>query len=370
MKCTTLFIIVLSFLIFAGGANAADDDMEGSLQQESLQRVEAVVYGAPGAGGMFLRLARVERDLFGMELPGSLTERQQALLSFVEEGTPTQPSLVFKISVAEWITMNRVNPSQPLADRMATLEMALEGEPQMGALSARLERILTKLLPHGVSSAPVTIPASTVFKAAFAKTLTVRNIARGNIVELSVTDDYVIGGVLAVAKGDRVFAEVTRVRMPRSFGRPSEISFEFRELETISGRRTPVTIGPQAKRAMEIDAGTAGAAGASVAGALLLGPLGLAGGFLVRGSDRQIPEGTIMYVETMEAFTVTGYPITGGPAVSPTPAPAPDVIYHSDPSAGQSPSDFVPIGDPGQQPPDFVPIGDPGQQAPPPGGIY
>ena len=355
MKLTNLLILLFSLLMFAGGAHATDDlGMESSPQQEYLQRVESVVYGAPGAGGMFLRLARVERDLFGMELPGSLTERQQALLSFVEEGTPTQPSLVFKIGVAEWITMSKVNPSQPLADRMATLEMTLEGEPQMGALSARLERVLTKLLPHGVSSVPVTIPASTVFKAAFAKTLTVRNVAKGDIVELNVTEDFIIGGILAVAKGDRVFAEVTKVKMPRSFGRPSEIGVEFNEVETISGRRTPVTLGPQAKKAMEIDSGTAGAAGASVAGLVLLGPLGLAGGFLVRGSDRQIPEGSMMYVETTEAFTVTGYPTTGA-SVSPGPVPA-DVVYYSDPSAGQPTSDFVPTGDSGQQQSDFVPI--------------
>ena len=347
MKRTFLLVFVFSVLIFAGRIYAADDsDMDGSPQQESLKKVETVVYGAPGAGGMFLRLARVERDLFGMELPGSLTERQQALLSFVEEGTPTQPSLVFKTGVAEWITMSKTNPSQPLADRMSNLEVALEGEPQMGALSARLERVLTKLLPNGVFSAPVAIPASTVFKAAFAKTLTVRNVAKGDVVELDVTEDCIISGVLTVAKGDRVFGEVTKVKMPRSFGRPSEISVEFREVETIGGRRIPVTLGPQAKKAMEIDSGTVGAAGASIAGAVLLGPLGLAGGFLVRGSDRQIPQGSLMYVETTEALTVTGYPTTG--QVSP---PAQTVeTYNSDP-AGQSPSDFVPIDDTRSQTP-------------------
>ena len=348
MKRTILlFFVLFSILLFTVPAYTADtNDIESSIQQESLQRVEAVVYGAPGAGGMFLRLGRVERDLFGMELPGSLTERQQALLTFVEEGTPTQPSLVFKISVAEWVTMNRVNPSQPLADRMAILEMALEGEPQMGALSARLERVLTRLLPNGVFSAPATIPSGTVIKAAFARTVTVRNVARGDIVELNATEDLIINGVLAVAQGDRVFGEVTRVRTPRSFGRPSEISIEFVEVETVSGRRTPVTLGPESRRAMEIDSGTIGAAGASIAGLVLLGPLGLAGGFLVRGSDRQIPEGSLMYVETTEAFTTTGYPIAGGQTM---PAPAPvvqtDDFIYSDPSAGQSTSDFVPIDD-------------------------
>ena len=349
MKRTVLLILVFSLLIFTSGAYAADyGDAESSLQQESLQKVEMIIYGAHGTGGLFMRLSRVERDLFGMELPGSLTERQQALLNFVEEGTPTQPSLVFKIAVAEWVTTNKVNPSQPLAERVAILEMALEGEPQMGALSARLERILTRVLPSGVFSAPVTIPAGTVFKAAFARTLTVRNVQRGDIVELNVTEDCIISGILIVANGDRVFAEVTRVRGPRSFGRPSDIRVELKEIETLGGRRTPVIQGPEAKKAMEIDSGTIGAAGASLGGLLVLGPLGLAGGFLVRGSDRQIPEGTLMYVETSDAFTAPGYPTTGALLA---PAPPSGGVFYSEPSAGQSPSDFVPIDGSGSQTP-------------------
>jgi hypothetical protein len=348
MKRIVYGILVFSLLLFVCRAYAADDIPvdEETPQQESLQRVETVVYGAPAAGGLFLRLARIERDLFGMELPGSLTERQQALRSFIEDGTPTQPSLVFKVGVAEWVTLSRVNPSLPLADRMSSLEMSLEGEPQIGALSARLERVLTKLLPDGVHSAQVQIPAATIVKASFTKTLTVRNVSKGDIVELAVTEDCIVGGVLAIAKGDRVFAEVTKVKMPRSFGRTSEISVEFREAETVGGGRVPVTLGPQAKKAMQIESGTMGAAGASIAGAVLLGPLGLVGGFLVRGSDKQIPAGSLMYVETSEDSAATGYPISERP--SPAEAAIGTTTYDA---AQQQSSDFVPIDESGQTPP-------------------
>lgn len=345
MKNHAPMIFVLLVCLFANGAFAADDailNAEETPQQQYLERVEKVVYGAPSSGGMFLRLARVERDLFGMELPGSLTERQRALLGFVEEGTATQPSLVYKIGVAEWVTLSRVNPSFPLSDRMSNLEMALEGEPQVGALSARLERVLTKLLPNGVYSAPVQVPAGTVFKGAFTKTLTVRNVAVGDQIELNIIEDFIAGGTVAVAKGNRILAEVTKVKMPRSFGRTSEISVDFRNLESLDGRMLPVTLGPQAKKAMELDSGTVGAAGASIAGAVLLGPLGLAGGFLVRGSEKQIKEGTLMYVETTEAVTVTGYPIAASTA------PAADETYTA-PSQQQS-SDFVPIDGASGQP--------------------
>ena len=57
------------------------------------------------------------------------------------------------------------------------------------------------------------------------------------------------------------------------------------------------------------DAAQIGAAGASFAGAVLLGPLGLASGFLIRGSDKQLKEGTLFYVETMSAMMVQGYKV-------------------------------------------------------------
>ena len=85
----------------------------------------------------------------------------------------------------------------------------------------------------------------------------------------------------------------------------------FDSLEAIGPALLAVTMGESAKKAMEADAGTIGAVGASFAGAVLLGPLGLAGGFLVRGSDKQLKEGTLLYVETSAASTVMGYKIPG-----------------------------------------------------------
>lgn len=301
-------LLILLTSMFSGSALAADDTVENAPLQ-GLDRVETVVYGAPLTGGLFLRLAKVERDLFGMELPGSLTERQQALQNFVELGNSAQPSLIFKIGVAEWVTLRKVNPSTPLATRVSNLERTLENETQEGALSARLERILAKLLPGGIGTTQVQLPAATVFKARFVHTLTVRNVQKGDLVELELLEDCIIDATLAVAKGNRVFARVTKVKMPRSFGRPSEISVEFEHVESIGGALTPVLIGPEAKRAMEVDSATLGAVGTSFLGAVLVGPVGLAGGFLIRGNDKQIPEGTLVYVETSEFADVAGYQV-------------------------------------------------------------
>ncbi|MDR3331019.1 MAG: hypothetical protein LBT08_00180 [Synergistaceae bacterium] len=307
-----------------------------------LDRVESFVYGVPQNGGLLLRLSKVERDLFGMELPGSLTERQQALQNFVEEGNSNQPSFIFKVGVAEWVTLRRVNPSNSFEDRIVNLETTLEGEQQSGALSARLERILTKLLPSGVFAVPVQASAGTVFRAKFIETLTVRNVAQGDVIQLELDEDYVIDGTLAAAKGNRVFASVTRVRLPRSFGRQAEIGVEFTDVEFIGGARAPVLIGPESEKAMKIDKGAIGAAGASIAGLALLGPVGLVGGFLVRGSDKQIPAGATVYVETAEFKEFAGYPSASYSDENPTSEsdPAPPAQDDAPPSDVLEPLDY------------------------------
>jgi hypothetical protein len=309
-KYSMIATAIAILLISAGGLWAASDTAaEDRTPLQGRDRVESVLYGQPLTGGLLMRLSKVERDLFGMELPGSLTERQQALQMFVFDGSAPQPSLLFKIGVAEWVTLRRTNPSRTLSDRVANIDTTLEGDMQEGALSARLERIITKLLPGGISAAEVQIPAATVFKAKFMNTVTVRNVAVGDVLYLELDEDCVINGTLTVAKGDRLFATVTKVLMPRSFGRSSEIHFDFKNIETIGGRPVPVIVGPEAQKAMEVDTGMVGAAGASLAGAIVFGPLGIAGGFLVRGNDRQIPEGTYVYVETEEFSNVEGYTI-------------------------------------------------------------
>ncbi|MDR1482500.1 MAG: hypothetical protein LBI74_07740 [Synergistaceae bacterium] len=311
IKRLMFLFAVMAAATIASTACAADTTVDGDTSLRGLARVENFVYGQPQSGGLLLRLSKVERDLFGMELPGSLTERQDALVSFVELGNANQPSFIFKIGVAEWVTLRRVNTSQPFGERIMNLENTLEGDNQEGALSVRLERVLSKLLPSGVSSLPAQVPSGTVFRAKFVETLTVRNVKQGDIIQLELDEDYIADGALAAAKGNRVFAQVTKVRMPRSFGRAAEISVEFNDVEFIGGETTPVLIGPESKKASTLDKGVIGAAGASLAGAVLLGPVGLAGGFLVRGSDRQIPEGTLIYVETAEFKDVSGYQISG-----------------------------------------------------------
>ena len=189
------------------------------------------------------------------------------------------------------------------------MEGVLEGAIQAGPLVSRVERLLTRLLPDGIAAVQFELPKETIVKGALLDTLTVRNVKVDDIIILGLNEQIVVGDVLVAPKGSRVFGHITKVKPPRSFGRSSEIEMRIDSIEVLGPSVVPVNLGEAAKKAMDVDSGIIGAAGASFGGALLLGPVGLAGGFLIRGNDKQLKEGTLFYVQTVDNVTVSGYKI-------------------------------------------------------------
>lgn len=302
-------LLAICFALLAAPALAADAVGDSAPVFQVLERIETIVYGSTQGGGLLARLSNVEKDVFGRELPGSLTERQTAMLNFLEKGSESQPSLLFKLAVAEWGVDQAIHPEMGIMKRVDSIEAILEGAVQGGAYAARVERLITRLLPDGVLAASVDVPAGTVVKSGLTQELTVRNVKKDDVVVCSLVEEIIINGNLVAPKGSRVFGHISKVKMPRSFGRSSEIEITFDSVEVIGPTTVPVVMGAAAKKAMEADAALIGAAGASFAGAILLGPLGLATGVLVRGSDKPLKEGTLFYVETSEPAITQAYTI-------------------------------------------------------------
>jgi hypothetical protein len=303
-------ITVITMALFITSAAFAEDT-ESGFQFQTLEKLETIIYGETQGGGLLTRLNNIETEVFGRSLPGSLTERQTAMLNFVEKGSGSQPSLIFKMGVAEWGIAGETYPEKSAVKRVEDMESILEGSVQNGALAARVERLITRLLPDGVTAVSVEVPAGSIIKAALTRDLTVRTVKVGDEIYLKLTEQFVFKDNLVAPKGSRVFAVIRKVKPPRSFGRGSEIGITFKSLEAIGSDTIPVILGDSAQKAMNADGATVGAIGASVAGAALLGPLGLAGGLFIRGSDNQIKAGTAFYVETEENATVTAYKVPG-----------------------------------------------------------
>ena len=308
---------------------------EGSAVQ-ILAGVETQLYGSPQGGGIVDRLARSEKDLFGRELPGNITERQQALSTFLERGGEGQPSLLFKLGVGEWAVAQRVYPDDPVSERIGRLEKAIEGkEQEEGALAMRLERVLEMLLGEPVAWETVTGPAGTVLRVELAETLSPKTAKAGDPVKLRLNRDLAVEGKLVGARGCLVRGTIESVAPPRSFGRPSEVKVRFDHLLPLGPDAIAVSIGENAKRAAKADKAVLAATGASFLGMLIFGPLGLAGGLFVRGDDKPLPAGTPFYLEIEKDSASQSYLVPAGLAglitpqilssdlAEPTPTPRP-----------------------------------------------
>lgn len=300
-------VFFVGFCVLSGAV--ADEETPFQL----LGRVEKVVYGGPQPGGLIARLGQVEQDLFGRELPGSIAERQQALLNYIDEGSPEQPSFLFKLGVAEWAVSQRVSPSNAARDRIADLELLLEGQRgEERPLAMRLERLVALLLAEGVTWEDLSLPAATLVRVELQEALSPRTAEKDMPVAMALRDDLVVDGHLVAPRGSVVVGHVAEVKPPRSFGRAAEVKIAFEALLPLGPERIAVFLGEKAKEAASTDKEVLAAAGASFLGLVVLGPLGLATGFLVRGGEKELAQGTLFYLESTTETTVRAFPVPVG----------------------------------------------------------
>ncbi|MDT8284579.1 MAG: hypothetical protein RQ767_03570, partial [Thermovirgaceae bacterium] len=212
--------VALLVFVLAAAGTAMAQDAETPVQTQD--KIDSMLYGEVGVGGVIQRLGKVETDLFGRELPGSISERQLGLVNFMRDGTLGQPSMIFKTGVAEWAVIQEIRVDMPLSRRIAEIERQLEGSAgEERPIAMRLERLLALLFPGQLFWEDISVPANVVLKASFIDGVSPKNAKAGDIVKLRLEDHLSVEGYLVAPIGSRIVAKVDRVRPPRSFGRPS-----------------------------------------------------------------------------------------------------------------------------------------------------
>ena len=174
---------------------------------------------------------------------------------------------------------------------------------------SRLSRLTKSAFPSGsLSRQTVTLPKDSLIKIKFMEDINSKTAQAGDKVDFIADDNVYVGEALVLPKGARGNATIKKVVQPRIFGRDARIDIDFSSVTAVNGEKIPVTVGELAKQQAKT---VAGAAGASIGGMVLFGPVGLVGGAFVKGAQVTIPAGSNTYVQVLEDTTVQGIVLQG-----------------------------------------------------------
>lgn len=270
---------------------------------DRLAEIERTAYGQPQTGALLDRVNKLEKDFEGENAPTqNIMQRVDALYATMFKND-NGPSLVTQLNAIEWAITRSVG-TESIQKRVSEMEITMTGAPSEGTYRSRIDTLAgyafgTKELPLVKTE----MPTNTLVKVSLVTPVNAKNIKVGDRVEIKAEEDVVESGRLLFAKGAPGYGEVVKVRQAAVFGRDAEVQIEFKTLRTMDGTDVPMTLGEESKEKMQ---SMAYAAGASIAGIALLGPIGIIGGAFVKGKNVDLPAGTEIYIQTATPTTIYG----------------------------------------------------------------
>ena len=278
---------------------------------EKADKVETTVYGTTQTGSLNERVATLDKLLNGQStVSGSLQEKTNALYKDVYGNSGSDLSLVAAVNLMQWQYSGQVT-EEPILVRVDALEEGIDGKVITGALKGRVQSLRQALLGDTkYVSQSVTIPAGTIVKMKNLEALNSKTAQEGDTVHFAVSEDVVVGDVVAIPRGMEAEGTITNARKSGMFGKDGKIEITYHTVRAADNTPVPLIIGEKTKEEYKR---TAGAVGASAAGAIILGPVGLVGGLFVHGNDVDIPVGTEMFAEAKDNTEVMGFREIGTP---------------------------------------------------------
>ena len=216
-------------------------------------------------------------------------------------------------NVIEWQFSDR-RSTDAAKSRLSHLETQIFGtEYAKDSFSSRLNRLTKAAFPNGsLTSSTVVLPKDSLLKVKFMEDISSKTNQQGDTIDFVVDDNVYVGDVLVLPKGAKGYGQIKKIVQPRIFGRDARIDLDFSHVVAVNGGAVPVMVGDLAKQQAKT---AAGAAGASIGGMILFGPVGVVGGAFVKGSSVTIPAGTNTYVQVAEDTSVDGVILAGSSAI-------------------------------------------------------
>lgn len=265
--------------------------------------VETFFYGTEMTGALVDRVSALEKDIYGKESKDPLLTQADTLYSSTFDNFIDQPSFLIKLNAIEWSLTHAVTV-QPAKNRIENLEHILTGKNTIGSLNERLSKLLKLAYTNGeVAINNVTLNKDSLLKIKLVTPLSTSTNRQGDSVLFEAADDIYVDGHLVIPKGSQGQGIVKKVKGAKNFGRNAELEVSFDTIETIDGTRINTLLGDKSK---EENKSLVTAAGASLAGMVILGPVGIVGGAFVHGKEVNIPAGVEMYIQIKEDTNAYG----------------------------------------------------------------
>lgn len=295
---TAFLLLITAFAVPVSAQSANELTVIGKLTV-----IEKAVFGTPQTGALAERITKIEEVVYGSETQEALLPRVDQLYTSILETTEDTPSMLTKLNSVEW-TLTRSVSDNSIKARIDNLETIMNGSAGVGSLQERLDKLLELAYADGhVEVVSTLIPKDTLIKIKTLSTLSSTKSRVGDSVALAVAEDVYIDNILVLPKGAVGTGKVVKVSPRKNFGRDAKLEVSFDTLKTIDGTTINIYVGEKAEKETK---SMAKAAGASFAGMIVLGPVGVIGGAFVSGKDVEIPIGSLTYVQTKEDVEIYG----------------------------------------------------------------
>ena len=301
-KVCALFLTVMLLVSSVGMASAAAPETV----QAKLAAVEKDTYGTEQTGALLDRINKLEKDYDGSHRTGSMMARVDAIYDEIYTNG-SKPSVLAQLNAIEWNIDHEVSMNS-VEKRVADMEMTINGQTNEGTYKKRIQDLASA--SFGTTDSPmvqINVPKNTLIKVALVDPVNTKNLKKGDAIRYKVAADVIVDGKLVFAKGEPGDGVVTKVKQARNFGRNAELEIDYKQTKSIDGTYVATFMGEEAKQEMK---NLAMAAGASLAGIVILGPIGVIGGAFVKGKNIDLPEGTEFYIQTRDNTTMYGVATT------------------------------------------------------------
>lgn len=298
-----ILICILVVIFAATGLVSAQNGAEMTALDKTAA-LEKILYGMEQTGSLVERVAKIEKDMYGEETRDALVAKIDRVYGYIKDNSSGIPSFAIKLNAVEW-TLTHDIAMQPVKTRLENLEKVMFGSPAQGSFDGRLTKLVNLAFPDGqLEVGSATIAKDSLIKIKIMTKLDTKNSRPGDTVEFQAIEDVYADGLLIIGKGAPGVGRVTKVEPAKNFGRDAQMEIAFKSILTMDGTKLETFLGEKAK---EETKSLAKAAGATVAGLVILGPIGIVGGAFVHGQDITIPAGTMLYIQTKADTEVYGF---------------------------------------------------------------